>query len=104
LIQKIEWKHYRLIFFLLSFGVGFIASLVMVSYAINFDALNDRIVTYTKVSYMEGCVQEGDEVDPNTKHFNDCHLKGEFFSADVRYILFQDPKVVQMKLPSINSH
>ena len=90
-------KNNRLILFLFSLTLGFGAAIIMVSYAINWEAILERTVELSKSSYLKGCTDELQETNPGSPHFQYCHTKAEFHSADISYIMFQDPKVIIKK-------
>jgi hypothetical protein len=95
--QKFEWKSYRVASGVGCFGLGFIAAIIAFNYAIDWPNLHEGIIELSKASYLKGCVEEGQETDPSTPHFKSCHIKGEFYSADVRWMMYQAPKILQKK-------
>jgi hypothetical protein len=85
-------RNHMTVVILMSFTLGFGVCAGVTDFAIDFPKMKERIIELTKSAYLQGCVVQGKESDPTTHHYRDCYLKGEFYSADVRYILFQDVK------------
>lgn len=94
-IKNINLKNHLVSFFFGSFTLGVAANVALVNYAIDWDKVQERIIELTKSAYLKGCMTEGGELAPHYPHFTNCHMKAEFYSPEVRMILYQDPKTLK---------